>query len=207
MSQTTPHEAGRRTERTKQAMTETTPDYGTIPASSGTHAAEAAAATPTPYAYTAKPEPEDREESPLDALLAESKKSLEEFVTWQVDGRDGWAVRFSNVIEPEDTKRYRKSAIGKRKNAEDADQVVAAAMPLIENCRAILRNGKVVVASDGDDLTFGHNQFIEMFGGMGAIHAVRLFLGPGQTLSWGGALFEAAGYGADVTEAVDPHKS
>ncbi|QGZ17119.1 tail assembly chaperone [Arthrobacter phage DrYang] len=186
-------------------MTET-PDYGTIPAATSTESA-AAEAAPTPYQYEEKPVVEDREPSPLDALLAESKKTLEEFVTWQVDGRPGFAVRFSNIIEPEDTKRYRKNALGKKKNPEDADQIVAAAQPLIENCRAILHNGKVVAAKDGDDLTFGHNEFIQMFGDMGAINAVRQFLGPGQTLSWGGALFEAAGYGADVTEAADPLKS
>ncbi|ASX98690.1 hypothetical protein SEA_COLUCCI_19 [Arthrobacter phage Colucci] len=183
-------------------MTETTETtYGTIPA------APVAADAPAPAFYTPQhTEPEDREETPLDALRAEAKKSLERFVTWKVDGRDGWAATFSTIIEPEDVKRYQKNAQGKRKNVQDADQIVAAGQPLVENNRAILRNGKKVAASDGTDLTFGHNEFQELFGGTGALDAVRAFLGAGQLLSWGGALFEEAGYGAEV-EAVDPLKS
>lgn len=178
-------------------MTETPQDFGTIPAAATTPAPE------NPYAYQPT-EAVEREESPLDALRAEAKRSLDEPVTFKVAGREGYAVRFSNQIEPEDVKRYRKNALGKRKNPEDADQIVASAQPLIENNRAILHNGKVITASDGEDLTFGHKEFADMFGGMGAIHAVRMFLGPGQTLSMGGKLFEEAGYGADV-ESVDPH--
>lgn len=181
-------------------MTETPQDFGTIPATP----AYAGAPEPqyTTTAHTA-PEPAEREESPLDALRKEATRELDQPVTFKVAGREGFAVRFSNQIEPEDVKRYRKNALGKRKNPEDADQIIASAQPLIENNRAILLNGKVITASDGEDLTFQHKEFADMFGGMGAIHAVRLFLGPGQTLSMGGALFEEAGYGADV-ETVDP---
>ncbi|AYD81514.1 tail assembly chaperone [Arthrobacter phage KBurrousTX] len=182
--------------------------YGTIPAAAGAHAA---APEPQRAAYFAEstpeaPAPVEREESPLDVLRAEAKRELERFVTYKVEGREGFAVKFSTVLEPEDIKRYGKNAQGRKKDPKDADQIIAAGQPLVENNRAILQNGKIVVASDGEDLTFQHKEFIELFGeSLGAVHAVRKFLGPGQLLSMGGELFAEAGYGSDV-ESVDPQR-
>lgn len=174
-------------------------EYGTIP----THADHAAVDAPD-YAKTAQPEA-PRRMSPLDQLKLDARKTLEVMVAYKVDGRPGYVAEFSNIIESDDVKRYRDNAQGKKKRPEDANQIIAAAQPLIENNRAIYLNGEIVTGTDGENLTFRDHEWNEIFGGLGAVESLRKFMGDGQVLSMGGTLYEAAGYGQDV-EAVDPHK-
>lgn len=170
-------------------MTET--DFGTRPEPS-TYFPPADAAT-------------EKRESPLDRLRKEAKTEITEFRTYEVTGRAGYMLEFSTAIESDDVKRYQKNAQGKRKRAEDADPIIAAAQPLIERNVAIYLDGEIIAGSDGERLLLGDQEWVTLFDAMDAIHALRKFLGDGQTLSMGGALYQEAGYGADLVP-VDPHK-
>lgn len=159
-----------------------------------------------PVAQTAPAAPASHRESPLDRLRKEANRKLEEFRTYDVEGRPGWQVKFSTAIEADDVKRYQKNAQGKRKRPEDADTIIAAVQPLIERNVGIYWNGDLLTDEAGEAILFGHREFISLYGDIDAITAVRTFMGDGQALSMGGSLYAEAGYGADMTP-VDPQKS
>lgn len=171
----------------------------------GAPAQAVAPAAPQPAVQAPAPSPAAHRESPLDILRKEAQRDVIEFRTYDVEGRPGWQVKFDTNIESDDVKRYQKNAQGKRKRPEDADPIIAAAQPLIERNVAILWNGDVLTDDKGEELLLGSREFISMFGDIDAIYAVRKFLGDGQTLSMGGALYSEAGYGADLVP-VDPQK-
>lgn len=175
-------------------MTESNFDFGT-PA----QVADAQADAPRAVA------PAAHRESPLDRLRKEAKREITEYRTYEVESRPGYRLEFSTAIESDDVKRYQKNAQGKRKRVEDSDPIVAAAQPLIERNVAIYLDGEVLEGSDGERLLLGDKEWVEIFDAVDAIHAVRLFLGDGLTLSMGGALYQEAGYGQDLVP-VDPQK-
>lgn len=143
--------------------------------------------------------------SPLDRMRAMSKESIERFPLYKVAGREGLTLEFSNAIDPEDLKRYQKNAQGKKKDPKDADQVLASAQILQEASRAMYLNGDQLVSPDGSEWTLAHEEFIAMYGGMGAVEAIKQLLGGGQLLTMSGKLVEEAGYGAEI-ESADPMK-
>jgi hypothetical protein len=177
-------------------MTESNFDFGVTPATD-TQVAEAPRA--------AAPAASHRE-SPLDRLRKEAKREKTEYVTYDVEGRPGYRLEFTTDIESDDVKRYQKNAQGKRKRVEDSDPMISAAQPLIERNVAIYLDGEIIEGSDGERLLLGDKEWVEIFDAVDAIHACRTFLGDGQTLSMGGALYLEAGYGADLVP-VDPQKA
>ena len=143
--------------------------------------------------------------SPLERMKQERSRSLEKMLHYRVEGREGMVLKFTNIIDPEDLKRYQRNAQGRKKRPEDADNVLAAAQVLQEASRGIYIDGKLVASEDGSEWTLSHNEFIAMYGDMGAPEAIKILLGGPQLLSMADTLVSAAGYGADI-ETVDPTK-
>jgi hypothetical protein len=174
----------------------TTETFGTLPAS---EAVPAILRTPAAPAQAPKL-------SLLDELAEEAQKSIETFVTYAVDRRPGWSLRFSTLLEIEDVKRYQRQAQGKKKRIEDSDPIIQNGMPLVERNVAILKDGVEVLDADGDNLTLGSSEFRDMMGEPVAVQALLKFVGDGALLSMGGSLFREAGYGEDL-EPLDPTES
>lgn len=149
------------------------------------------------------------ETSPFDELLAESKKEIAKVVTFSVDARPGWLVRFDAVIDDDDLKRYRKHAQGKKKRPEDADLLVGNSVMLAEKSVAILKetaDGRQVIVTDPEegDMRLNSRSFIKAFSDDGTvISAHRKFLGDAGIHKIGGALLREAGYEDDL-QPVDP---
>lgn len=146
-----------------------------------------------------------RDLSPLERMKQERDRSLEKMLHYPVAGRDGMVLQFTNIIDPDDLKRYQRNAQGKKKDPKDADTVLAAAQVLQEASRAILIHGAIVESEDGTQWTLGNKDFIAMYGDLGAVDAIKMLLGGAQLLSMADTLVTAAGYGADIDE-VDPTK-
>jgi hypothetical protein len=162
--------------------------------------------TPVTPAATA---PAGGGESLFDELLGLADEVVSNPVSFKVTSRPGgWVLDFNAVIAEHEIKRYRNASIGKKKRPEDADMVLGNTLPMIDKCTGIFKvvDGvkKQVLDNDGDPLLLNSTEFVTAFGRGGTAHAaVAKFLGDAETVTIGGALLKAAGWGEDL-EPLDP---
>ncbi|MFT4471699.1 hypothetical protein ACMX2H_17500 [Arthrobacter sulfonylureivorans] len=141
----------------------------------------------------------------FDELKDEFKESIEEYVTFDIPGRDGWEARFSTVIGKKELERYERGA--KRGKSQDVDEMVMVSTLLGEKNVAILKRGVVVPNPNGGDLLFKDNEFLAMAGKNATVaSALKVFCGDAGLLSLGRALLKAGGWGTDL-EPLDPTES
>lgn len=149
-------------------------------------------------------EPEDL--SLLQELTEEAGRKLDGTVRYPVDTRPGWFVEFSTNITLNEFKRWQKAATKGKGNNKNVEIDLISQLPLVEKNTSILkRKGADIVAihgKDGKPLTFRHEEFTELFGGVDLVAATK-FLGDGPTVSIAQDLLDEAGYGTGV-EAIDP---
>jgi hypothetical protein len=145
----------------------------------------------------------------FDELLGLADEVVSNPVSFKVTSRPGgWVLDFNAVIGEHEIKRYRNASMGKKKRPEDADMVLGNALPMIDKCTGIFKvvDGvkKQVLDNDGDPLLLNSTEFVTAFGRGGTAHAaVAKFLGDAETVTIGGALLKAAGWGEDL-EPLDP---
>jgi hypothetical protein len=144
----------------------------------------------------------------FDELLSLANEEVSNPVSFPVTSRKGYVLDFNAVIGEHEIKRYRNASMGKKKRPEDADMVLGNALPMIDKCTGIFKvvDGvkKQVLDNDGDPLLLNSTEFVTAFGRGGTAHAaVAKFLGDAETVTIGGALLKAAGWGEDL-EPLDP---
>lgn len=140
----------------------------------------------------------------LDELAAEAKKELGRKVRYDIANRPGWSAEFETNIDSDDFNRYRRSAQGKKKRAEDMDPTIFGGMALVEYNTAIYMKGVQVETADGEALTFRDKQFMGMFpDAFTQVDALVKFIGSGHVIAMGNALYAEAGYGDEVAP-LDP---
>lgn len=145
------------------------------------------------------------EKTPFDYLKEEAAKEIERFVTYENTERPGWFMKFNAVIDGEEIKRYQKAAQGRKKRPEDADMIRGNVVMLAEKNTALMRGTATLTDSDGDDLTFTSEDFVDLFADeSGTIEsALKKFLGDAQIMKLGGAVLREGGYEDDL-QPVDP---
>lgn len=85
------------------------------------------------------------------------------------------------------------------------DGIKLVALLLAQTNTAIRKNGRRLVAEDGQPYTFSHPDFLEMQQASTAAQACRTFYGRDADMDAASrALLKAAGWGADLEAEVDP---
>jgi hypothetical protein len=139
----------------------------------------------------------------LDDLRAElaTKLDEEETVTLEVIGREGYAVRFSSVIDHTAFQMWRRKCLSR---GTDFDDLRFSAMVLGNQCRAIVRRGEDVYTS-GEPLTFASKALHDLVDAVDTRNAIRRFYGrDSHVIATGKKVLEAAGYDREAEEAPDP---
>lgn len=168
------------------------------------YGAETATTTPRPIA------PTEAGGSLFDAFKEAAEADIDNVVFFEIENRPNgpWYAKYNAVIGQEQIRRYRKSALGKKTRVEDADQLIANGMAVIETNIGIYRGGTTaahqVLDAERDPLTFKSNDFLNIYPDAGsAVEALARFMGEAQLMTTGEAIYKAAGYGKDL-EPVDP---
>jgi hypothetical protein len=149
------------------------------------------------------------EGSLFDELLSMADEEVTNVQKFPVTYRPGgWVLEFNCVYTEREIKRYRNTAIGKKKRAEDADSSLFHAMQLLDKNTGIYKQTpdglKQVLDGDEEPLLLNSTEFVTAFGKGGTAHqALVKFLGDAETINIGGAVLNAAGWGEDL-EPLDP---
>jgi hypothetical protein len=147
----------------------------------------------------------------LDELAQIADKEIERKIKLEVDPTiraGGWVLEFNAVIEAKEIQDYQRAATknGKLK-PENADNLKANALPLLQKNTGIFKGTKQVFDNDGDPVTLTSFEFLKLLGekegNPDSVRALKKFLGDAQIFTMGQALLRAAGYGDEMIP-VDP---
>lgn len=147
------------------------------------------------------------ERTALDDLKADLAKQVKTPpVTIGVPRRPNLSLRFSTEINADLLNAWRKRS-RERRGSDDVDVLKFSCLVIANQCEAVLRNGEVVPAVNGEPISFRHADLIQMTGAMSAIDAVRKLYGvDGDVINVASEVTRLAGYGDEELDVEDPTK-
>lgn len=141
--------------------------------------------------------------SDLDRLRKDTVEKIKQPFELVVPGLDGYTVVIRPDVQYEELEGWRRRS--REKNKADLNPRKLNGLVLAGSCIGIKFNGKLMVDSEQEEVTFGSDELMQVYGVSTAGDAAVAFVqNDGPLFSLGGAIVARLGFGGDVEDALTP---